>query len=94
MIRREEKQLERIFGEEFVRYKGRVDRWLRASGRQESKPDFRGLIQHQLRRRATNFLPKPEGLSHSDQALLPQGTAFPAFAKNSSEARSDWATDA
>jgi len=28
MIRREEKQLERIFGEEFKRYKGQVRRWL------------------------------------------------------------------
>jgi protein-S-isoprenylcysteine O-methyltransferase Ste14 len=28
MIRREEWQLERIFGEEFVRYKSRVRRWL------------------------------------------------------------------
>jgi protein-S-isoprenylcysteine O-methyltransferase Ste14 len=28
MIRREERQLERTFGEEFVEYKGRVRRWL------------------------------------------------------------------
>lgn len=28
MIRREEKQLERTFGEEFIRYKSRVRRWL------------------------------------------------------------------